>query len=418
VLWHYAGLIALPATGNLGLFHDDIGVSTGLLSPPTTLLALLALGAVLLLAVVRRAHHPLICFAVLWFLAGHLLESSVFGLEIAYEHRNYLPSYGILFSVAMAYVWLSRRWRSQARVGVAVAMVLAVGFSTWTRADSWKDLASITELEARHHPISPRANELAAWVNAFERGDLLSAVRYAAQGVRASPNEAGFHINLHLYMSLLSTELSHQVTAAGEHLKDGPLEIAGLDTGITATVRQGRIQLESAASTLDVINRLLEAKPVTVHTIGALDMLRRCILERPDICQRLAVQGLKWHIIAANNPATTTTYHALLLGNAAELYAARSEYPSAVEYVGRAGDVLPNVLFYKIRKAEYLVKLGHLDEARAVLAAILATDADSDARFFNRVALLDVVQAYNEAAETGKTPHPLLSVRPEAARTP
>ena len=43
---------------------------------------------------------------VLWFLAGHLLESSFIGLVIAFEHRNYLPSLGILLASIYGMLWL------------------------------------------------------------------------------------------------------------------------------------------------------------------------------------------------------------------------------------------------------------------------------------------------------------------------
>ena len=50
VLWFYLGLMLLPRLEAFGLYHDDITLSTGLLTPWTTLPALLGLAALIWLA--------------------------------------------------------------------------------------------------------------------------------------------------------------------------------------------------------------------------------------------------------------------------------------------------------------------------------------------------------------------------------
>ena len=49
-------------------------------------------------AIVYRANPVLkpVAFGIAFFLGGHLLESTVLPLELYYEHRNYLPSFGDL----------------------------------------------------------------------------------------------------------------------------------------------------------------------------------------------------------------------------------------------------------------------------------------------------------------------------------
>ncbi len=102
VLWFYLGLFALPRIDAFGLYHDDIAISTGLLTPWTTLPALLGLAALTWLGfrLLRRA--PLVGFGLLWFLTGHLMESTLIPLEIAHEHRNYLPLVGLACATRLA----------------------------------------------------------------------------------------------------------------------------------------------------------------------------------------------------------------------------------------------------------------------------------------------------------------------------
>lgn len=44
----------------------------------------------------------LVFFGPVFFLAAHLVESSVIALELYFEHRNYLPSVGIFISLGLA----------------------------------------------------------------------------------------------------------------------------------------------------------------------------------------------------------------------------------------------------------------------------------------------------------------------------
>ena len=42
-----------------------------------------------------RRRAPLIALGIAFFFAAHLMESTIFPLEIMFEHRNYLASYGV-----------------------------------------------------------------------------------------------------------------------------------------------------------------------------------------------------------------------------------------------------------------------------------------------------------------------------------
>ena len=47
----------------------------------------------------------MLSFALAWFLAGHVLESTFVPLELVHEHRNYLPQYSILFGITYYLVY-------------------------------------------------------------------------------------------------------------------------------------------------------------------------------------------------------------------------------------------------------------------------------------------------------------------------
>ncbi|MGH8481646.1 MAG: hypothetical protein ACRES8_04215, partial [Nevskiaceae bacterium] len=76
VLFMYLHKMLTPWPSAVRLYYDDFPASRGLFAPWTTAVALLALGASVAAAWKLRRVAPLPAFAVLWFLACHVLESS------------------------------------------------------------------------------------------------------------------------------------------------------------------------------------------------------------------------------------------------------------------------------------------------------------------------------------------------------
>ena len=60
--------------------------------PPTTLLSIIGITGLLVSGFLFRRRFPLLSLALLFFFASHVMESSVVGLELYFEHRNYLPA--------------------------------------------------------------------------------------------------------------------------------------------------------------------------------------------------------------------------------------------------------------------------------------------------------------------------------------
>lgn len=157
VLWIYAGQLLLPWPDNFALHHDDIPLSHSLIDPVSTSLAVAGLLAVLGIAFNQRRRRPWLSFSILWFLVGHILESSLLGLEIAYEHRNYLPSLGVFIGLAIAVLPdVRRRVGEVPRWAAALAMVAFCTLVTGLRAMQWSDGYLRTQIEAMTHPQSVR----------------------------------------------------------------------------------------------------------------------------------------------------------------------------------------------------------------------------------------------------------------------
>ena len=158
VLWQYLGFLLLPNVTQMGFFHDDVVISRSLWTPLSTVIAVLAWPAVIALAYVYRRACPLVLFALLFFLAGHILESTVLPLEMVFEHRNYLPGVGVCLMLAWALLRLTQRvaWLRPGVVAALVLMLLAGQLAV--RSHAWRSELSLAEFNVRNHPLSQRGN--------------------------------------------------------------------------------------------------------------------------------------------------------------------------------------------------------------------------------------------------------------------
>jgi hypothetical protein len=152
VLAEYILQIVVPIQQNMGFYHDDIVLSSGLLSPPATSISLVFLAVLFFCAYGLRNHAPLLSLGIVFFFVGHLIESSVFALEMMFEHRNYLPSLGILIAVAE----LVRQFLVNAKLVTTIAGICVLGLAllTWQRAATWSNPELMYDYMLRVHPES------------------------------------------------------------------------------------------------------------------------------------------------------------------------------------------------------------------------------------------------------------------------
>ncbi len=100
VVLYYLTLLVYPHPSRLNLDYD-FPISKTILDPPTTLISLLIIAGLIGYGIWTAKKRPLLSFCILWYFGNLVIESSIFPLEMVYEHRLYLPAVGpfILFSV-------------------------------------------------------------------------------------------------------------------------------------------------------------------------------------------------------------------------------------------------------------------------------------------------------------------------------
>lgn len=158
----YMGMLILPRGPQMGLYTDDFATSHGLFSPPSTLWCILALTGISVLAVSVRKQAPSVFAGWFFFLAAHAVESGFLPLELYYEHRNYLPAFGLFLAVGglLALVpAFKTNMLAPRKLGLLAAggFALVLALATHARALVWRDVGTIAQLGAASHPDSMRA---------------------------------------------------------------------------------------------------------------------------------------------------------------------------------------------------------------------------------------------------------------------
>jgi hypothetical protein len=158
VLYHLSQIV-WPAPGRFSLEHD-FTVSKSLFEPATfggllLTVAWISVGIWLLCRLGRRT----IGFFVLWVPVALLIESSIVGLEMVFEHRMYFPSVGLFGLVAVGVARLMESPRvPKIATGIACGLILvALAMSTVSYIPVWRTKMSLAKNSVKVAPGSPRA---------------------------------------------------------------------------------------------------------------------------------------------------------------------------------------------------------------------------------------------------------------------
>ncbi len=141
VLPRYLFLLLVPAPGFFVFDWWGFPLSSGLMTPPTTVAGALLIVALIVFSLAALKRLPLLSFGILWYLAAISLESFVgIGADLYFEHRNYLPVAGLFMGAAgQAIVSLPFSW-DRTKIWIAAILVcVTLGSVTFVRNAVWKD---------------------------------------------------------------------------------------------------------------------------------------------------------------------------------------------------------------------------------------------------------------------------------------
>ncbi|MDR2111999.1 MAG: tetratricopeptide repeat protein [Candidatus Accumulibacter sp.] len=217
ILWEYLRLLLIPAIEGHGLYQDGFAISRDWLTPWTTLPATIGLLALFCAALWLRRRWPLAALAILFFFAGHLLESSVIGLELYFEHRNYLSAAFLFLPLGQGLLFIARKYKPALALIVGGLTLCLLAGLTLQRARLWQDEDQLLLYWAASNPDSPRAhNAAAAILTANGQTEQATAILEAA--VERFPDNAMLNLRLLLQRIFARQATERDFEAAGQRL--------------------------------------------------------------------------------------------------------------------------------------------------------------------------------------------------------
>ena len=149
----YLNQLAFPRLSAMGLFFDDIPIPTQMtIIRAAKLCALTSLLIGGLVSIVRG--KSILGIGILFFFCGHLLESTIFPLELAFEHRNYLPSFGVFLFICYFVTNLYQKFRSIMFLSIIWSGLLVT--LLFLRLHYWSDAQEWQRTILAYHPKSER----------------------------------------------------------------------------------------------------------------------------------------------------------------------------------------------------------------------------------------------------------------------
>ena len=195
VVGSYLVQLFIPRVEGYGFFQDGFLISKGWLSPPSTLLSTLFLLLLFISSLLFRKKYPLVALSILFFFAAHLMESTFLGLELYFEHRNYVAAIFIFLPLAAGLYALSERIKPSIVIFISVLILGLLAIMTWQRAELWSNADKLMLYWAQNSPNSPRAQSTIA-VAMMHDGRYQEADQVIERALQAHPESGLLAIQL------------------------------------------------------------------------------------------------------------------------------------------------------------------------------------------------------------------------------
>ena len=298
VVVFYLSLLFYPHPSRLNLIHD-FSISHSLFAPATTLFALLFIIALLVLALFIAPKRRLLSFCIFWFFIHLLIESTVIGIDLVFEHRLYLPMFG--FTLFGAYALFALFSDKTARaIFISAFIVFALGTGTFIRNRVWQDNLTLWSDVIAKNPRSDKAH-FNLGSDLIRKGKLEDAILHISQALRIKPNYAKAHSNLGVAL-----ERQGKIKQAMQHY----YQALKINPGSAVAHYNIGVVLKGEGKMKEAVFHYLEALRLNPYFAEARNNLFIALDQQGKHAQALhhltqALKGKPDHAVALNNLAVT-----------------------------------------------------------------------------------------------------------------
>ncbi len=214
VVIYYISLLLFPHPDRLTLLYD-FPIFSSMTTPMTALAGIMGVSVLVLAGLMLSGKHRLLSFAVFWFLGNLVIESSVLGLAIVFEHRTYLPSvFPLIALTALGVSAFRKRWPA---VVIAGFLILICGFWTHQRNTVWNDTVGFWQDNVAKAPDMPEVNNNLGQA-LLKKGETEQAADYFKTAIEKDPDLESARLNLGVVMLMTG-----KIKQAEAHLEQAAL---------------------------------------------------------------------------------------------------------------------------------------------------------------------------------------------------
>ena len=223
ILCEYLFNLLIPQVELRGLYQDAFIVSKSIFNPITTLYSIVFLLALLFLALFFKKRYPLFALGILFFLTAHLMESTVIGLELYFEHRNYLAAIFLFLPIVSGLALLKDRIDARLVNLIVIFILGGLSFFTYERAKLWGNTPALELYWAQNSPNSPRAQSSIAGM-LFDQGRVLEANLFLETAIQRMPESALLNMRLLLQKVYSDIATEQDFTITSQMLRKQPFD--------------------------------------------------------------------------------------------------------------------------------------------------------------------------------------------------
>ncbi|MFC4250405.1 hypothetical protein [Sinimarinibacterium flocculans] len=268
VLFEYVKQTYLPSLTSAGIFTE---VQPQQYPVWRVFWSWLAVALLIIAALRVRRRAPLLACGVLWFVAGHALESSVLPLELYFDHRNYLPSVGLIWIVPVTLA-AALSWKPLLSVLAAIALLLSGLTAAQSRV--WGDETVAATVWPMEKPDSLRALQFAIGVWQGQ-GQFMQSKAITGRYLEAHPNDPTALLHLLELQCQLDQPTGDTTQRLRRQLASGPFR-NGMQASLRTVVvlrRAGRctdLGWSTVRTLVDALGRnpKLRARPVAAAELA------------------------------------------------------------------------------------------------------------------------------------------------------
>lgn len=261
VVTMYLKMILVPRLADMTLFHDYVNVVTSF--DLVTALLLVMLIILVGLCFYLRKKAPVFVFAVAWFVISHLLESTIFNLEMMFEHRNYLAAVGPLFAVVY-YLFSVPEYPKIKYATIPILLLMML--MTAVRTAEWQSEESIYHVAVQEHPDSLRAVVALSTLH-YRHGNISEAIGLLRLAQSVNEREYGTYIHEAVYRCGLGDDLDEYLEKAKSIAAVYPATPYSLNAmdNVVAVINSGNCPEIKKESVLELLAAAKQQENISQH---------------------------------------------------------------------------------------------------------------------------------------------------------